>query len=243
MGKKIQRRNALFVIFVGAALATLICSECFLINTTASVPRGIWLKLDIFPQKGDFVQVPIDAFSSTEWVPPDYFRKNMWGKRKPFLKIVAGSQGDNVELGDNGLILINGVPFPDSKPFSLDRAGRPLRAFHLPITLASDEIWLLSQSPFGFDSRYLGTANIFKCYKAMLFLAKLTLLLKTTMFLSVVRAYLFLMIFLRFISPLLSLGTCWNLRNSLRFGLAMTMSKLAALLQGCAGKHLLRAYT
>ena len=167
MCRKIQRRNALFVIFLGAALATLICSECFIINTTASVPRGLWLKLDTLPQKGDFVQVPIDAFSSIEWMPHDFFRLNMWGKRKPFLKLVAGSHGDSVELSDNGLILINGIPFPNSAPLSHDRAGRPLRAFNLPITLASDEIWLLSDSTFGFDSRYLGTANIFKCYKAI----------------------------------------------------------------------------
>ena len=150
-----QKRNALFVILVGSIIAALICSECFILNTTASVPRGLWLKLDT------------DAFSSTEWVPQEYFRKNMWDKPKPFLKFVAGSHGDTVELGDNGLILINGLPFPNSAPLSHDRAGRPLRAFNLPITLASDEIWLLSESPFGFDSRYLGTANIFRCYKAV----------------------------------------------------------------------------
>ena len=167
MCKLKQKRNALFVILVGSILATLICSECFILNTTASVPRGLWLKLDTLPKKGDFVQVPIDAFSSTEWVPHEYFRKNMWGKHKPFLKLVAGSHGDTIKLGDNGLILINGVPFPNSTPLSHDRAGRPLRAFSLPITLASDEIWLLSDSPFGFDSRYLGAANIFKCYKAV----------------------------------------------------------------------------
>ena len=167
MCRKFQRRNALLVILVGAVLATLISSEYFILNTTASVPRGLWLKLDTLPKKGDFVQVPIDAFSSTEWVPPHYFRLNMWGNRKPFLKFVAGSHGDTIELADNGLILINGVPFPNSAPLSHDRAGRPLRAFELPVTLASDEIWLLSDSPFGFDSRYLGAANIFRCYKAL----------------------------------------------------------------------------
>ena len=123
MCKKFQRRNALFVIFVGASLATLICSECFILNTTASVPRGLWLKFDTLPQKSDFVLVPIDAFSSTDWMPHDYLRKNMCGNRKPFLKIVAGSHGDNIELGDNGLILIDGVPFPDSKALSHDRAS------------------------------------------------------------------------------------------------------------------------
>ena len=162
-----QKRNALIIILVGSILATLICSECLILNTTASVPRGLWLKLDTLPKKGDFVQVPINAFCSTEWVPTEYFRKNIWGKNKPFLKKVAGLHGDTVELGDNGFILINGVPFPNSAPLSHDRVGRFLRAFSLPVTLTSDEVWLLSDSPFGFDSRYLGIAKLSKCHKAI----------------------------------------------------------------------------
>ena len=130
-------------------------------------PRGLWLKLDYIPQKGDFVQVPIDAFTSTEWVPPEYFRKNIWGENKPFLKKVAGLHGDLIEHGDNDLILINGIPYPNSAPLSHDRAGRFLRAFTLPVTLTSDEVWLLSDSPLGFDSRYLGMAKLSKCYKAV----------------------------------------------------------------------------
>lgn len=31
----------------------------------------------------------------------------MLGNRKPFLKIVAEAHDDSVEMGDNGLILIN----------------------------------------------------------------------------------------------------------------------------------------
>ena len=167
MYRKIQRRNALIIILAGSILGAFICSECLILNTTASVPRGLWLKLDCLPKKGDFVQVPIEAFSSTEWVPPEYFRKNMFDKNKPFLKKIAGLHGDSIEHGDNGLILINGVPFPNSAPRSHDRAGRFLRAFQLPVTLASDEVWLMSDSPFGFDSRYLGTAKLSKCYKAV----------------------------------------------------------------------------
>ena len=122
MCRRKQKRNALIVIFIGSILATLICSECLILNTTASVPRGLWLKLDCLPKIGDFVQVPIDAFSATEWMPPEYFRKNIWHKNKPFLKRVAGLHDDLIEQGDNGLILINGVPFPNSAPLSHDRA-------------------------------------------------------------------------------------------------------------------------
>jgi conjugative transfer signal peptidase TraF len=167
MCRKFQKRNALIIILVGSIISALICSECFILNTTASVPRGLWLKLDCLPKKGDFVQVPVEAFSSTDWVPPEYFRKNMWNKNKPFIKKVAGLKGDFIEQGDNRLILINGVPFPNSAPLSHDRAGRFLQAFPLPVTLASDEVWLLSDSPFGFDSRYLGAAKLSKCYKAV----------------------------------------------------------------------------
>ena len=167
MCRRKQKRNALIIILIGAIISALICSECLILNTTASVPRGLWLKVDGLPKKGDFVQVPIDAFNSTEWVPHDYFRKNIGGKNKPFLKKVVGLHGDRITLGNNGLIFINGVPFPNSAPLSHDRAGRFLRAFTLPVTLASDEVWLLSDSPLGFDSRYLGTAKISRCYKAI----------------------------------------------------------------------------
>ena len=114
MRKKIQRRNALIIIFIGAILSAFICSERLILNTTASVPCGLWLKVDGLPKKGDFVQVPIEAFSSTEWMPPEYFRKNIWDKNKPFLKKVAGLPGDLIEQGDNGLIRINGVSNPQA---------------------------------------------------------------------------------------------------------------------------------
>ena len=51
MYRKFQRRNVLLVLLVGATLAALIYSECFILNTTASVPRGLWLKLDTLPKK------------------------------------------------------------------------------------------------------------------------------------------------------------------------------------------------
>lgn len=167
MCQRKQKKHALLIIFVGSVISALMCSEYLILNTTASVPRGLWLKLDGLPEKGDFVQVPIEAFRSIDWIPPEYFRKNIWNENKPFIKKVAGVHGDFIEQGDNGLILINGVKFPNSAPLSHDRAGRFLRAFPLPVTLKSDEVWLLSDSPFGFDSRYLGTAKILQCHKAV----------------------------------------------------------------------------
>ena len=104
MNRKKQKKHALLIIFVGSVISALMCSEYLILNTTASVPRGLWLKLDGLPKKGDFVQVPIEAFSSTEWMPSEYFRKNIWDKNKPFLKKVAGVSGDLIEQDSNGLI-------------------------------------------------------------------------------------------------------------------------------------------
>ncbi len=162
-----EQRAALLVIFLGTALAILFCSGKLILNTTASVPIGLWWRVDGPLAPGDVVRVPIEAFKATDWVPEVYWRRNAWGQPKAFLKRVAGLPGDIIEAGEYGLLCINGQLIPNSAPLSADRAGRPLTAYPLPTRLASDEIWLLSDSPRGFDSRYLGAALLEKCCQVM----------------------------------------------------------------------------
>ena len=162
-----EQRAALSVIFLGVALATLFCSEKLILNTTASVPIGLWWRVDGPLTLGDVVRVPIEAFKATDWVPEVYWRRNAWGRPKAFLKRVAGLPGDIIEAGEYGLLLINGQLIPNSAPLSADKAGRPLKAYPLPLQLESDEIWLLSDSPRGFDSRYLGSASLRQCRKIL----------------------------------------------------------------------------
>ena len=162
-----EQRAALSVIFLGAALAALFCSGKLILNTTASVPIGLWWRVDGPLALRDVVRVPIEAFKATDWVPEEYWRKNAWGHNKTFLKRIAGLSGDIIEAGEYGLLRINGQLIPNSAPLSTDRAGRPLKAYPLPVRLESDELWLLSDSPRGFDSRYLGAAKLEKCNKAI----------------------------------------------------------------------------
>ena len=162
-----EQRAALLVIFLGTALAILFCSGKLILNTTASVPIGLWWRVDGPLALGDVVRVPIEAFKATDWVPEVYWRRNAWGRHKAFLKRVAGLPGDIIEAGEDGLLCVNGQPIPNSTPLSTDRAGRPLKAFSLPIQLASDEVWLLSDSPRGFDSRYLGPAQLQRKHKSI----------------------------------------------------------------------------
>ena len=161
------RKAAVLLLVLWATIAALFCSGHLILNTTGSVPRGLWWVSGGLLQRGDTVTVPISAFRSTSWVPEAYWRKNAWGKPKSFLKRVAGLPGDTVEAGEYELIRVAGEVVPNSAPLSADRAGRPLKAFQLPVTLASDEVWLLSDSPRGFDSRYLGPARIEECHKAI----------------------------------------------------------------------------
>ena len=161
------RKAAVLLLVLWAILAALSCSGRLILNTTGSVPRGLWWVSGGRIQRGDTVTVPISAFRSTSWVPEAYWRKNAWGKPKAFLKRVAGLPGDTVEAGENGLIRIAGEVVSNSAPLSADRAGRPLKAFQLPVVLASDEVWLLSDSHRGFDSRYLGPAGIEECQKTV----------------------------------------------------------------------------
>ena len=161
------RKAAVLLLVLWAVIAALFCSGHLILNTTGSVPRGLWWVFGGRLQRGDIVCVPISAFRSTSWVPEVYWRKNAWGKPKAFLKRVAGLPGDTVEAGENGLIRIAGEVVSNSAPLSADRAGRPLKAFQLPVVLASDEVWLLSDSHRGFDSRYLGPAGIEECQKTV----------------------------------------------------------------------------
>ena len=162
-----EQRAALSVIFLGVALAALFCSEKLILNTTASVPIGLWWRVEGPLNIGDVVRVPVKAFKATDWVPEVYWRKNAWGQPKTFIKRVAGLPGDIIEAGEYGLLRINGQLIPNSAPLSADKAGRLLKAYPLSVRLASNEIWLLSDSPRGFDSRYLGPAQFIEYYKTI----------------------------------------------------------------------------
>ena len=60
---------AICIIFTGAALAALFCSGRLVLNTTYSVPVGLWWRVDETLQRGDTVRVPIADFKSTDWMP------------------------------------------------------------------------------------------------------------------------------------------------------------------------------
>lgn len=113
------------------------------------------------------MEVPFEAFRSIDWVPEAYHRENDFGRVTPYLKRVVGLPGDIIEEDDSGLIRVGEDLVSGSTPLSMDRAGNVMKRFPLPIRLALDEVWLLSDSPRGFDSRYLGPARLASCDKVV----------------------------------------------------------------------------
>lgn len=71
------------------------------------------------------------------------------------IKRVAGLPGDVVDY-DGSHIIINGRAIAASRVLATDSKGKPLPRVAFPVTLGPDELWLTSDDPRGFDSRYFG---------------------------------------------------------------------------------------
>ena len=131
------------------------------INTTPSVPAGIWrvLPLPARPARGQIVSIcPPPTAVFIEARARGYLSYGRCpGGFEPMLKPVAAIAGDAVEQTPSGLVL-NGKALPDSVALAADSSGRPLRRLQgSPLVIAADEAFLLStMNGRSFDSRYFG---------------------------------------------------------------------------------------
>jgi conjugative transfer signal peptidase TraF len=135
------------------------------INTTTSMPRGLWSLAteDRTASKGDIVAIcppngPMTAIAR---------RRGYIGAGRcsnglePLLKPVVAVAGDQVTVSAAG-ITVNGRDLPQSAPLSLDSAGRPIDAYasgtyRVPAGMA----WIVSSyNPNSFDSRYFGPVPV-----------------------------------------------------------------------------------
>jgi len=169
--KKFERRAALCILTLGALTAALLLSGLFTFNISSSVPLGLWLRLSNKNIKiGDIVEINFEDFIyNNDWVPEAYYKANEVGRTAPYLKRVAGLPGDVIELGEFNLLKINNKIILNSVILSQDRAGNILSSpdYSNKIKLQDNEVWLMSDSPRGFDSRYLGPAKLNKCVKVL----------------------------------------------------------------------------
>jgi conjugative transfer signal peptidase TraF len=126
------------------------------INTTDSLPRGIYLITQ--DQKAPLVEFcPQGVFSALSSVrgyrPPGLCPDGA----APLLKPVVAEPGDAVVLSAEG-IRVNGKILPNTAPQRVDTRGRSLETWPLGVyAVAPGTVWVASvHHPSSFDSRYFG---------------------------------------------------------------------------------------
>lgn len=146
----------------GAGLALLVATAAVAgirINTTPSLPMGLWQVSPGVPARGDIVLIcPPDTAvmrgaHDAGYISGGYCPSGL----APLLKPVAAVPGDEVQPSPLGVI-VNGRLLPRTASMKVDGSGRllPVLPHHVQIVPAG-EVWLLSSyNKASFDSRYFG---------------------------------------------------------------------------------------
>jgi len=132
------------------------------INSSSSFPLGLYWKINAPLEKGALVifcppNIPIfreakaRGYIGAGFCPGGY---------REMIKKVAATKGDRVNVSDQG-VAVNGVLLPNSKPYSEDRAGRPMPRYETDCTLTESQVLLMSDyDPRSFDARYFGPIDV-----------------------------------------------------------------------------------
>ena len=120
------------------------------INTSPSVPCGVYRLTHVPPRIGDIIS----------FMPPKSAVFELARKRGYFsgqiLKRVAAKPGDRVTVNAIG-VSVNNTLWPNSTPQTNDPEGRSLPVLRFSETLSSEMLLLMSDADRrGFDARYFG---------------------------------------------------------------------------------------
>lgn len=132
------------------------------LNTTPSLPMGLWRQTSAAPARlarGQVVTFCPPATASFElghhrgYIAPGGCPSGLELMMKP----IAALPGDTVTVSTAG-IAVDGTPIANSRPLSHDDEGRPLLAMAVgTYTVPAGEMWLVSSfNPRSYDSRYFG---------------------------------------------------------------------------------------
>jgi conjugative transfer signal peptidase TraF len=159
---RISRYTA--VAAIGLLLLGFACFAAGLrVNTTKSIPVGLYWMTDAPVGKGEYVifcppqSALFDEATVREYIPTGFCP----GDYGFMMKRVLAAEGDRVVATAEGLS-INGTLLPESAPLKTDKAGRkmPPHSFS-DYTLGKSELLLMSDvSGTSFDGRYFGPVNL-----------------------------------------------------------------------------------
>lgn len=150
-----RARPQLILLAMAALIASFIAlhraQDMVLYNGSASMPVGFYRRVERDIGVGAIVTVRAHR------VAPGYARQRDAGPRFRLLKHVAATSGD-VVCAANNEIRINGEVA--TRRQTRDSAGRALPTWSGCVTLLSDQLLLLGDSPNSFDSRYFGVVSV-----------------------------------------------------------------------------------
>ena len=142
-----------FVVLVGVAYQVGL-----VINTTVSLPLGLYRTIDVPVKLGAYVKFcPPQSPVFEEAKRRGYLGAGFCpGGYEPMLKRVVAAKGDQVAVAADG-VHINGQLVPMSAQMLADGGGRPMPRYAQDRALAPAELMLMSDvSRVSFDSRYFG---------------------------------------------------------------------------------------
>ena len=159
-----EKRRVIFGITGAVAGAFAIVAGChsagLWINTTDSMPMGLWRQTAIQPPRaGDVVLLCLPANPATElgrargYIAPGPCPTG----QEVLLKPIAAGAGDVVTVSP-AAVTVNGHAIANSAQLPEDSRGRPLPAYPAgTYRVPAGEIWLVSpHNRRSFDSRYFG---------------------------------------------------------------------------------------
>lgn len=149
-------------VFGGCLIAGQQPAGSLRINTTASMPIGVWTVADLGAvTRGQAVVFCLPGAAAARAMARGYIGRggDCPDGSEALLKPIVAVAGDLVALGPAG-VSVNGEPIADSAVLPADRAGRPVAAA-AGGTVAPGTVWLMSgHDRFSFDSRYFGAVPV-----------------------------------------------------------------------------------
>lgn len=151
------------IYFGGVGLLLILggMSFFFRLNTTSSVPRGVYLLTSEDARPGEIVYFCppandiVEAGKTLGFLPPGSCKSGT----TPFFKVLAGVPGDLVRIDSTG-VYVNDEQTPFSAPASKDSLGRAIpRIGDVSLRLKAGQWILMGVDAGSFDSRYFGVVS------------------------------------------------------------------------------------
>jgi conjugative transfer signal peptidase TraF len=150
------RRAAMVAFFVSIAVFQLFGFLGLRINTSPSLPVGIYV-VTTDPSTNLVEFCPAEPFAALSLIRGYRDAGSCRDGGAPLLKPVVATAGDTVELSGRGLS-VNGLLLPNTAPLSKDTKGRPLEPWQFGrSSVIPGTVWVASSyDSRSFDSRYFG---------------------------------------------------------------------------------------